>query len=153
MGNDQGRSRSGGHDHHLHSVSPEAPQRETRRNTTIDALTDFDRQREAHAARAALVSKDPLGERADRYSTWHGEALEQETRNVRLDMTFGDPISIRDQAEMIIGFMQDVIAKTKQHHLGEIKQRMEARQIADSGRRHLARFNGKTPHGDTYRKR
>lgn len=118
-----------------------------------DALTDLERQRVAHEQRAAVIAKDPQAEHADRYSIWSGEALEQETRNVRLDMTFGDPISIREQAEIIISIMQDVIAKTRERHLGKINQRIEARRIADYGRRHLARFNGKTPHGDTLQKR
>lgn len=153
MGDDQGQRRAGGNRHHLRGVPQEATAGETGRNPTIDALVDLARQRAAHDERAAVVSKDPLGEKADRFNVWKGEALEQETRNVRLDLSFGDPISIRDQAEMIIGIMNDVIAKTREHHLGEINQRIEARRVADYGRRQLARFNGKTPHGDTYRKR
>lgn len=102
--------------------------------------------------RAAQISRDPLGEHADRFSTFFPEEIEQETRNVRIDLTFGSPIDIRRQAQMVIGFMQDAIAKTKEHHLGEIKQRIEARRIIDAGRRQLARFNGKQPHGDTYKK-
>lgn len=116
-----------------------------------DALTDLERQRVAHEQRAAVVARDPLAEHADRYSIWSGEALEQETRNVRLDLSFNDPISIRNQAKMVIGIMNDVIAKTREHHLGKINQRIEARRVADYGRRQLARFNGKTPHGDTYK--
>ncbi len=112
-----------------------------------DALTDLERQRVAHEQRAAVVAKDPQAEHADRYSIWSGEALEQETRNVRLDMAFGDPISIRDQAELLISIMRDIITKTKEPHLGEIKQRIEARRIADFGRRHLTRLNGKMPSG------
>jgi hypothetical protein len=122
---------------------------------TVDALTDLERQRIAHEERAAQVSRDPLGEHADRFPQFEREHIEQETRNVRLDLAFldRDPINIRQQAAMVIGFMNDVIAKTKESHLGQIVIRMEARRIADAGRRQLARFNGKQPHGDTYRRK
>lgn len=92
-----------------------------------------------------------MGERADRFALYREEDLERETRTVRLDMSFKDIIDVRRQAEMIIEAMQEVIAKTHDHHEGEKKQRMHARQIADYTRRQLARFNGKTPHGDTYK--
>lgn len=140
---------------HLRGVSQEAPQGEGRGNVTVDALTDLERQRIAHEERAAQVARDPLGEHADRFPEFDDEHIRQETRNVRLDIAFEDrdPVNIRQQAEMAIGFLRDVIDKTKESHLGQIKIRIEARRIADAGRRQLARFNGKTPHGDTYRRR
>ena len=128
------------------------PDDRSRAAVTLDALSDLERQRIAHEERAGQISKDPRGQHADRYSIWSGEALEQETRNVRLDMAFGDPTSIREQAELLISILQDIIAKTKEPHLGEIKQRIEARRIADFGRRHLTRLNGKMPSG-THSKR
>lgn len=94
-----------------------------------------------------------MGEHADRFHVFQQEALEAETRTVRLDMSFKDIMDIRRQAEMIKGFLDDIIAKTHDHHEGEINQRMRARQIADACRRQLARFNGKTPHGDTAKKK
>jgi hypothetical protein len=121
----------------------------SRAAVTLTALSDLERQRIAFEERARQVSRDPLGERADRFSPWHGETLAMETRNVRIDMSFGDVMAIRQQAEMIKGFMDDVIAVTSEPHLGDIKQRMQARQAADAGRRQLARFNGKKPRGDT----
>lgn len=132
---------------------PLAAERRRRAAVEIGALTDLERQRLAHEKRAAQVSRDPLGERADRFSMNSPEMIEMETRNVRLDMTFTDLIKIRDQALMVKEIMDDIIAKSRERHLGTIKQRMQCRQIADAGRRHLARFNGKTPHGDTYKRK
>lgn len=124
-------------------------------SVAVDALTDLARQRLAHEERAAQVARGPLGEHADRFPEFDREHIRQETRSVRLDISFEDrdPINIRQQAEMVIGFMQDVIDKTRESPLGQIKIRMQARAIADAGRRQLARFNGKTPHGDTSKKR
>lgn len=121
-------------------------------SVTTRALSDLERQRLAHQERAAAIACDPVGAHGDRFPEWDRETIEQETRNVRFDLSFGNSTSIRQQAEMLKGLLDDVIAKTREHHLGEIKQRMEARRIADYGRRQLARFNGKTPHGDTYKR-
>jgi hypothetical protein len=93
---------------------------------------------------------DPTGERVDRYSLFTPDQIEDETRNVRLDMSFGDNSKIRDQAEMIIACMQEIIKKTREHKIGSIRQRIESRAEADSLRRVMARFNGKCPHGDRY---
>lgn len=89
-------------------------------------------------------------EEADRYTLFTPQQIEDETKTVRLDISFGDVVKIRDQAEMIIACMQEIIKKTREHRLGSIRQRIEARREADSLRRVMARFNGKCPHGDRY---
>lgn len=99
------------------------------------------------------VAQQPhKGDDADRFTLYTPEQIEDETRNVRLDLSFGNVMKIRDQAEMIMAALRLVIEKTRDHDIGSIRQRIEARREADSLRRVLARFNGKTPHGD-YKKK
>lgn len=100
-----------------------------------------------------LASVPHTGEAADRFTLYTPDQIDQETRNVRLDISFGDALKIRDQAEMIIAALRVVIEITRKHDVGSIRQRIETRREADSLRRVLARFNGKQPHGDTYKKR
>lgn len=97
-----------------------------------------------------VQADDPTGERVDRYSLFTPDQIEDETKNVRLDISFGDVAKVRDQAEMIIACMHEIIKKTREHKIGSIRQRIEARAEADSLRRVMARFNGKCPHGDRY---
>lgn len=115
---------------------------------SLEPTTDKDR----HVLREP-VPGDPIGAHADRFPGLYPQEIEQETRTVRLDISFGDPLKIRDQAEMISAAMAVIIGKTREHALGSIRQRIETRREADSLRRALARFNGKQPHGDTYKKR
>lgn len=95
----------------------------------------------------------PNGEHADRFSALYPPELDQETRNVRLDVSFDEPIKIRDQAQMIVVAMQEIIELTKKHDLGSKAQRMQCRHTAAVLGRALSRFNGKTPYGDTVKKR
>jgi len=101
---------------------------------------------------AELDAQPHQGEEADRYSLFTPQQIADETRNVRLDLSFGaDVMKIRDQAEMIISCMRVIIETTRKTGLGSIRQRIEARREADSLRRVMARFNGKCPHGDRYK--
>lgn len=88
------------------------------------------------------------GDDADRLSLYTRDQQEAETRDVKLMITFGDVIKVRDQAEMIIEAMRAVIAITRQHDLGSVRQRIQARSEAASCGRALSRFNGKTPYGE-----
>jgi hypothetical protein len=95
------------------------------------------------------------GDDADRYSLYTPQQIESETKDVKLCLTFGegpaDPaavIKIRDQAEMVIAGMRAIIEKTRQHDIGSIRQRIEARAEAASVGRALTRFNGRTPYGE-----
>lgn len=90
---------------------------------------------------------------ADRFSHYTQEQIDEETRNVRLDISFGDPLSIRDQCQMIIEGLQIIIARSKERSLGSTTQRIEAHREADSLRRALARFNGKKPRRNTLKRR
>lgn len=100
-----------------------------------------------------LAQQRHKGDAADRFTLYTPEQIDDETRNVRLDISFGDVLKIRDQAEMIMAALRLIIGKTREHDIGSIRQRIEARREADSLRRVLARFNGKTPHGDSAKKR
>lgn len=93
------------------------------------------------------------GDDADRFTLYTPAQIESETKDVKLCVTFGpdDPaavIKIRDQAEMVIAGMRAIIDKTRQHDLGSVRQRIEARAEAASLGRALSRFNGRTPHGE-----
>jgi hypothetical protein len=99
-----------------------------------------------------LDSSPHKGDEADRFSLYTKEQAEQETRSVRLDITFTDPIKIRDQFEMILAAARIIMEKTRQHDIGSIRQRVDARREAASLGRALTRFNGKTPYGDSKKK-
>jgi hypothetical protein len=92
---------------------------------------------------------DAAGSHQDRFPLHTPEQIEQETRTVRLDITFTDVVKIRDQIEMILEAARIIMEKTRQHDIGSIRQRMDARREAASLGRALARFNGKTPYGDS----
>jgi hypothetical protein len=96
-----------------------------------------------------LAASPHKGEDADRFSLYTREQVEQEARTVRLDITFDDPIKIRDQFEMIMAAARIIMEKTRQHDIGSIRQRIDARREAASLGRALTRFNGKTPYGDS----
>lgn len=100
-----------------------------------------------------VAAQPHRGEDADRFTLWTPEQIADETRTVRLDISFGDVVKIRDQAEMIMAALRLIIGKTREHDIGSIRQRIEARREADSLRRVLARFNGKVPHGDSAKRR
>lgn len=95
----------------------------------------------------------PDGDHADQFSALWPEEVEKDTRNVRLDISFGEVIRIRDQAEMVIAAMREIMDLTKKHDLGSIQQRMHARHVAATLGRALMRFNGKTPYGEYRRKK
>lgn len=88
----------------------------------------------------------------DDYSLFSPQQLEQETRTVRLDVSFGDVLKIRDQCEMIMAACRIIMEKTRQHDIGSERQRVDCRREAASLGRALTRFNGKTPYGDTKKK-
>jgi hypothetical protein len=100
----------------------------------------------------AAKGDDAAGTRQDRFPLHTPEQIEQETRTVRLDITFEDVVKIRDQCEMIMEGCRIIMEKTREHKLGSTRQRIGARQEAASLGRALARFNGKTPYGDSRRK-
>jgi hypothetical protein len=93
------------------------------------------------------------GDDADRFTLYTPEQIDKETVDVKLCITFGDVIKVRDQAEMIIAGMRAIIEKTRNHDIGSIRQRIECRAEAASVGRALTRFNGRTPWGDWKPKR
>lgn len=92
------------------------------------------------------------GEDADRFPLYNAEQVEKETKDVKLRIVFDEPIRIRDQAEMVIAAMEEIIETTKKHDLGSINQRIHSRHVAGVLGRALTRFNGGTPYGE-YRKK
>ena len=101
----------------------------------------------------AAQGDDAEGSRQDRFSLFSPEQITQETRTVRLDVSFGDVLKIRDQCEMIMAACRIIMEKTRQHDIGSVRQRIDSRREAASLGRALARFNGKVPYGDTPKKK
>lgn len=95
-----------------------------------------------------LAASPHKGDDADRFTLYTAEQIAAETKDVKICITFGEPIKVRDQAEMVIAAMRAIIEKTRQHDIGSIRQRIESRAEAASLGRALSRFNGRTPHGD-----
>lgn len=98
-----------------------------------------------------LASVPHKGEAADRFSLYTPEQIAALTRDAKIQMTFAEPIKIRDQAEMIKACMDVVIELTRGHGIGTIRQRIETRREIGSLVERLTIFNGKTPYG--YRKK
>lgn len=99
-----------------------------------------------------LASVPHKGNDADRFTLYTPEQIKQETRDARIQITFEDVIKIRDQAEMVIACMQHVIAATRKHDIGSIRQRIEARREVASLVERITLFNGKTPYGYSKKK-
>jgi len=95
-----------------------------------------------------LAQQPHTADDADRFTLYTPEQIEAETRDVKLTISFGDVIKVRDQAEMVIAAMQEIIRRTRQHDLGSVRQRIETRAEAASCGRALSRFNGRTPYGE-----
>jgi hypothetical protein len=66
---------------------------------------------------------DAAGSHQDRFPLHTPEQIEQETRTVRLDITFTDVVKIRDQVEMILEGCRIIMEKTREHKLGSVRQR------------------------------
>lgn len=94
-----------------------------------------------------LAASTHKGDDADRFTQYTPAQIEAETRTVRLDITFGEVISIRDQAEMIIANMQEIIRLTRDRDIGSIRQRVDCRREAAGLGAALKFFNGRTPYG------
>lgn len=97
-----------------------------------------------------MASQTP--EQREKFPLFTPHQIEQESRSVRLDITFTDPIKIRDQFEMILAAARIIMEKTRQHDIGSVRQRIDCRREAASLGRALTRFNGKTPYGDSKKK-
>jgi hypothetical protein len=94
-----------------------------------------------------LLPEHETLEHAERFSGLYPEEIEHETRNVRLDFSFTDPIKIRDQVEAAISALQEVFAITRNHRLTSLDQRRQARHTTAVLGRTLSLMNGKTPYG------
>jgi len=93
------------------------------------------------------------GEAADKFTQYTATQEVDETRNVRLDITFNTPRAIRQQAQMIMKAMSEIIDIATNDDLGSINQRVLARTKFAKLGRDLSIFNGKTPYGCRPKKR
>lgn len=100
-----------------------------------------------------LAQQPHTGDNADRFSLYTPEQITAETRNVRLDITFEEVIHIRDQAEMVIACMQQIIRLTRNRDIGSIRQRVDCRREAAGLGAALKFSNGRTPYGYKKKKR
>lgn len=124
-------------------TGPYRPQHGRRRSHRPESLDGLPSEADLAAAR-----ERHKGDAADRFTLYTPEQIGHETKDVKLTITFGDVIKVRDQAEMIIAGMRAIIEKTRQHDLGSIRQRIESRAEAASVGRALTRFNGRVPYGE-----
>lgn len=143
------------------SVTVPDPPDETTRSGSPRRRKRFGRQKIGHinldkpptATEVAEHNEQHKGDAADRLTLYNPKQIEEETRDVKLCITFGEPIRIRDQAEMVIDAMEEIIELTKKHDLGTINQRLQSHHVAKVLGRALTRFNGKTPYGEYRKKR
>lgn len=77
--------------------------------------------------------------------TLYDQEIEQDTRNVRLDMSFKDVIRTRDQAKLIREVMDEIIELTTRRELDDITARRWARKKVATIARTLSRLHGKVP--------
>jgi hypothetical protein len=100
---------------------------------------------EGMPSEAELAAQPHTHEAADRFSLYTPAQIIEATRPARIEMVFEDPFKIRLQALMAIEAMQKVMALTRDHKLGTIRQRIECRKEVASlakalsmtaGRRH-----------------
>ncbi len=110
------------------------------------AIVDFQRQREAHMARAKNFEPMATAREAGdvKLTADYVEAL---TRPVRLEMDFRDPIHTRQQIEVLMAALVEAQVITAQHELGINRQRIRLRGVVKEAADTLTMLNGKTPAG------
>lgn len=115
---------------------------------TEQAIIDFQRQREAMAARAKNFDPAAGGlyaRGADTLLT--ADYVDALTRPVRLEISFDDPIATRRQIEALQSALVEALVVTQDHARGINRQRMDLRNIIKSAAEVLVYMNGKTPTG------
>lgn len=113
---------------------------------TEQAIIDLQKQREAHMARAKNFDPSAVrGEAGDlRLTPDYVEAL---TRPVRIEMVFDDPMKVREQVEVLMGYLSDAKVITQQHDIGINRQRLRLRGVIKEAADALTIINGRTPAG------
>lgn len=113
---------------------------------TEQAIIDLEKQRAAHMARSKNF--DPTARRHEsgdiKLTPDYVEAL---TRPVRIEMVFDDPMKVREQLEVLMGYLTDAQVITQQHDLGINRQRMRLRSVIKDAADALTIINGRTPAG------
>jgi hypothetical protein len=114
---------------------------------TERAIIDLERQREAHMARAKNIEIDaqPRWEAGDLKLT--PDYVEALSRPVRIEMVFDDPMKVREQIEVLMGYLSDAKVVTQQHEIGINRQRLRLRGVIKEAADALTIINGRTPAG------
>jgi hypothetical protein len=115
---------------------------------TERAIIDLERQREAHMARAKNYNPATNGLGAEagdlKLTPDYVEAL---SRPVRIEMVFDDPMKVREQIEVLMGYLSDAKVVTQQHEIGINRQRLRLRGVIKEAADALTIINGRTPAG------
>lgn len=116
---------------------------------TESAIIDFERQKEAHMARAKNFDPAAAGAaaRTSIDTSLTAAAVDALTAPVRLEITFRDPIATRHQIETLQAALVEALVVTQDHGRGINRQRMDLRHILKSAAEVLVYMNGKTPTG------
>lgn len=121
---------------------------ETSLTVTERAIIDLQRQREAIMARAKNFDPTAFArevEKGDLHTT--ADRLDYLTRPVRLELTFRDPIAVRQQIEVLMGYLTDALVITQDHGRGINRQRVDLRNKMENARDELVLMNGRKPSG------
>lgn len=111
---------------------------------TESALVDWEKQREAHMARAKKLNMPPR-EKGD--TTLPPDYVDALTRPLRIEISFEDPIGTRKQLEVLAGAIVEAQVLTEQHKLGINNQRLQIRAVMKTAADTLVFLRGKTPTG------
>ena len=115
---------------------------------TEAAIVDFERQKEAHMARAKNFDPTAYGREVEPGDAiLSPEQVDALTPPVRIVLTFGDPIQTRRQIEALQPALVEALVVTQDHSRGINHQRMSLRHIIKTAADVLVYMNGKTPTG------
>lgn len=114
---------------------------------TEQAIIDFQRQKEAHMARAKNFDPSALPRREPGDVRLTPDYVDALTRPVRIEIDFRDPLHVRQQLEVLAAAIVDAQVLTQQHEIGIHRQRIRLRGVLKEAADTLTMINGKTPAG------
>lgn len=120
-----------------------------------DALNDFQKGQQAMARRRQQFGDPAVPRLPEDGAAPHpnyAKYLEDLLRPVRIEISFSDPISTREQLEALMGFCTEALVVTQDHGRGIERQRRDLHAIIKHGASVLVFMNGKTPTGKKGRK-
>ena len=113
---------------------------------TEAAIVDYERQKEAHMARAKNF--DPVAVDRDPGDTsLSTEAVDALCSPVRLEISFEDPLRTRRQIEVVQAALVEALVVTQDHARGINRQRMDLRSVIKTTSEVLVYMSGRTPTG------